>query len=105
MLIFFITQAFVQDSEIIKKELTLSGKVLDAYTGKALANAQVKLVEHNKTDKTNSKGEFKFNGLKSMVYTVKVSHHGYKDYKKDMHVKEKDKQVTIQLKPSKAGSP
>lgn len=104
ILIFFTTQAFVQETEVVEKEINLSGKVIDADTGKALADVKVDLVRHDKSVTTDSKGAFTFSDLKPAIYTVKVTHDGYQDYKKDVEVREGDKQVTIELKPSKAGS-
>lgn len=91
ILIFFTTQAFTQKAEVkdIEKAVTLSGKVLDANTGKALADVKVNLAEHKKSATTDSEGVFKINDLEPGVYTFSINHDGYQDYRKDVLVRER----------------
>jgi len=64
-----------------KKTYSLSGKVLDIKTKKAVANAEVYIAGFK--TKTDSKGAFQLKGIPSSSYVVTIKQQGYYTYTKD----------------------
>ncbi|MBE9468805.1 MAG: TonB-dependent receptor [Bacteroidetes bacterium] len=76
----------------ISQEIT--GKITDASTSKALAGANVVIVETNTGTITNTDGIYKFEKLKKGTYNLSVSFIGYKKINKKLSITE-DKTYTL----------
>ncbi|TAH26867.1 MAG: TonB-dependent receptor [Cytophagales bacterium] len=76
---------------------TLSGTIKDNQNQQAIADAQVHIVELNKTQLTDAKGQFVFEGLEPGEFTLKINSLGYKPYQTKIKVNESSKEIEILL--------
>jgi iron complex outermembrane recepter protein len=82
------------------KNLSLSGKVMDATTGQTLPGASVYLHELKRGVVTNEQGEYIFNGLKKGSYHLHISFVGYEAQAVSFQIEDINLTLDIQLIPS-----
>jgi len=88
---------------IIPRGYTLSGKIINEQ-GKGIPAALIVLIDQetkqlvgNTVYLSNKDGKYSIKGISEGVYILKVSHSGYKEYKKESLVINKDTELNITL--------
>lgn len=81
------------------QSITLSGKVTDSFTGSAIQGAIV-FVPSNNITYTNSDGEYEVKNLITGVYSVRVSHIGFKTQIEDIQIDVENRSRDFSLEPS-----
>jgi len=92
----FLFFTFILFTTITQSQFTISGKIKDKNQ-KSVENAVILLNPISKSAISNSLGGFYFNDLKPGDYTVTIRFLGYKTYIKDVEIKNKDLNFTINL--------
>lgn len=78
---------------------SMSGKVLDAVTGEALAGAIVEIEGSNISVFTDLDGQFSINNIQRGTYSLKVKYISYEDKKIDaVKVEAQNNQLEVNLK-------
>ena len=65
-------------------QFSLSGKISDKETGKALAGASIRLINSGYSIQSNAEGIYEFNGLQKGNYRIQVSFLGFKSFEKEI---------------------
>jgi len=76
-LYFLASWLFVFSSTIFAQSGKISGKIINASSGRALDGATVTLIEKSKSIKADQNGEFAFNKLEAGMYSIKFSYVGH----------------------------
>jgi TonB-dependent receptor len=76
-LYFLASLLFVFSSTIFAQSGKISGKIINASSGRALDGATVTLTEKSKSIKADQNGEFAFNKLEAGTYSIKFSYVGH----------------------------
>jgi TonB-dependent receptor len=76
-LFFVILLLFIISNSAFSQSAKISGKIIDASSGKGLDGATVTLVEKSKSIKADQNGEFAFNKIDAGTYSIKCSYAGY----------------------------
>lgn len=80
---------------------TVSGKVVEASTGKSLPGANVYIKKNRKGSTTNTEGKFTINGVEAGTHILIASFIGFQKAKKEITVKENEElNIVFQLKSS-----
>lgn len=83
-ILFLLFFQFAQASEIIKT--SFSGTVTDANTKEPLSNANVYIHEIKQWAATNSNGKYIFRSVPVGIFTIEVTHIGYKPFIKRINI-------------------
>lgn len=88
-LMVIISGAFAQAS--------LSGRVIDDSTQKALSDVEVQIGELDITATTDAEGHYDFENLEPGTHTISVSADGYQHWSRDIEIGEEPKELVIRL--------
>lgn len=95
--LFILLMIFWGTHSLFAQTYQLSGRVVDAQTQQALLGANLQL-NSGEGQSTKQSGEFRFEGLAPLNYTLKVSYVGYQTQTLSINL-EKNQELIIKLKP------
>lgn len=82
----------------ISQTTTLSGKIIDKYTGEALVGVQINIAELNLTTYTDFDGNFSFKNIQKGNYEISTNYISYKNYVfKNVNVNNINNNLKIEL--------
>lgn len=95
----FLLLALVFLPWALSAQFSISGKIISADAGDALAGAHVTLVQNAYHQITDAEGGFEFKNLKPGKYELSISFLGFEDQKKSVELSQ-DKKVQIVMHPA-----
>lgn len=95
----FVSLTSYAKSSTIHKQETISGKVVNASTGEAIADVEVSIRGTDMSATTDSTGHFTIEGLEAGKYVVVVEQDGYKEYESTVDLSSGSAEITIKLQP------
>ena len=75
--LFFLALIFTFSKNVIAQSATITGKVINANSGQALASATLTLIEKSKTETSDQNGNFSFGKLAPGTYSIRCSYGGH----------------------------
>ncbi|HEY5510506.1 MAG TPA: TonB-dependent receptor [Prolixibacteraceae bacterium] len=80
----------------LSAQYSLQGKVIN-QSGETLPGATIRVENQKKAMATDSRGEFKFDGIKDSLCSLEVSYIGYHNYKSKLNLNQGDNRITVTL--------
>ena len=96
----FYTKSLKAQAMTNQREMILSGTVVDASTGEAIADVEVMIKDSDYSATTDSDGHFSIEDLKAGHYVIIVEHDGYKKFETSVDLTSENAEVTIKLEPT-----
>ena len=84
---------------VAAKSILLEGKIREQQSKLPLAGALIQVVQAKQATYANAEGDFKFEGLATQDYTLKVSFIGYEDKTITTSLQKDSKPLVIELRP------